>query len=145
MEDVPRALDAHVEQALTALDGPAPEPERPADLLATSALLGLGAPGNIAWRALNRLKRPDDRVTELGQWRAAAILASGLRSVFARPVAILLLDGLYERSGSTHEDDGAYWRRVARYCIDGGCKPSSMSTSTTSPGIRRSTRRPTRG
>ncbi len=120
VEDVPRALDAHVEQALTALDGPVPEPERPADLLTTSALLGLGAPGNIAWRALNRLKRPHDRVTELGQWRAAAILASGLRSVFARPVAILLLDGLYARSGSTHEDDGAYWRRVARYCIDGG-------------------------
>ena len=65
VEDVPRALDAHVEQALTALDGPAPEPERPADLLATSALLGLGAPGNIAWRALNRPEatgRPGDRV-----------------------------------------------------------------------------------
>ena len=119
-EDVPRALDAHVEQVLTALASQAPETERPADLLATSALLGLGAPGNIAWRALNRLKRADDRVTELGRWRAAAILASGLRSVFARPVAILLLDILYAGSGSTREDDGAYWRRVARYCIDGG-------------------------
>ncbi|MCY4114839.1 MAG: helicase-related protein [Chloroflexi bacterium] len=115
-----RALDAHVEQALTALDGENPESERPADLLTTSALLGLGAPGNIAWRALNRLKRPDDSVTELGQWRAAAILASGLRSVFARPVSILLLDSLYAGSGSMRDDDGIYWRRVARYCIDGG-------------------------
>ena len=119
-EEVPRALDTHVEQALTALGGQYPESERPSDLLATSALLGLGAPGNIAWRALNRLKRPDDGVTELGRWRAAAILASGLRSVFARPVSILLLDSLYTGSGSTREDDGVYWRRVARYCIDGG-------------------------
>ena len=119
-EDVPRAMDAHVEQVLRALAGWTPDSERPADLLATSALLGLGAPGNIAWRALNRLKRADDRVTELGRWRAAAILASGLRSVFVRPVAILLLDSLYAGPGSTREDDGAYWRRVARYCIDGG-------------------------
>ena len=115
-----RALDTHVEHALTALGGEYPESERPSDLLTTSALLGLGAPGNIAWRALNRLKRADDRVTELGQWRAAAILASGLRSVFARPVSILLLDSLYAGSGSTRDDDGIYWRRVARYCIDGG-------------------------
>ena len=119
-EEVPRALDAHVEHLLSALGGWAPESERPADLLATSALLGLGAPGNIAWRALNRLRRAGDRVTELGRWRAAAILASGLRSVFARPVAMLLLDSLYGGSGSTREDDGAYWRKVARYCIEGG-------------------------
>ena len=62
--DVPRALDAHVEQLLSALAGWTPESERPADLLATSALLGVGAPGNIAWRALNRLGQADDRVTE---------------------------------------------------------------------------------
>jgi len=119
-DDVPRALGAHVEHALTALGAENPESERPSDLLATSALLALGAPGNIAWRALKRLRRPDDRVTELGRWRAAAIVASGLRSVFARPVSILLLDGLYAGSGGTRDDDGIYWRRVARYCIDGG-------------------------
>ena len=118
--DVPRALDAHVRQVLRALDDWTPESERPADLLATSALLGVGAPGNIAWRALNRLRRADDRVTELGRWRAAAILASGLRSLFARPDAMQLLDSVYASSDGTREDDGAYWRRVARYCIDGG-------------------------
>ena len=59
-------------------------------------------------------------VTELGHWRAAAILASGLRSLFARPNATLLLDTLYGGSGSARADEGAYWRRVARYCIDGG-------------------------
>ena len=118
--DAPRALDAHVEQSLRALAGWTPDSERPADLLVTSALLGVGAPGNIAWRALNRLRRTDDRVTELGRWRAAAILASGLRSLFARPDAMVLLDSVYAGSSTRRGDDGAYWRRVARYCIDGG-------------------------
>ena len=118
--DIPRALVAHVELMLRALDVETPEVERPADLLETSALLGLGAPGNIAWRALGRLRRPGDSVTELGRWQAAAVLASGLRSLFARPEAILLLDSVYTSSSRGREDDGAYWRRVARYCIDGG-------------------------
>ena len=120
-EDNPRALQAHVWQLLSAWTGWTPESERrPADLLATSALLGIGAPGNIAWRALNRLKKADDRVTELGRWRAASILASGLRSLFARPDSMLLLDSVYADQGSSREEDGAYWRKVARYCIDGG-------------------------
>ena len=119
--DVPRALDAHVEQALRALGGWTPESERPADLITTSVLLGLGAPGNIAWRALGRLRQPDDRVTGLGRWQAAAILASGLRSLFSRPDTVLLIDSLYARSGGLgRADESAYWRRVARYCIDGG-------------------------
>ena len=98
---VPRALDAHVEQMLSALSGWTPESERPADLQETSALLGLGAPGNIAWRALNRLRRAGDLVTDLGRWRAAAILASGLRSLFSRPDSTLLLDSVYSSSGAT--------------------------------------------
>ena len=117
---VQRAMDAHVQQMLKALAGETPESDRPADLRETSALLGLGAPGNIAWRALNRLKRTGDRVTELGRWRAAAILASGLRSLFARADATLLIDSVYASSSSPREDEGAYWRKVARYCIDGG-------------------------
>ena len=116
---VPRAVDAHVDQMLKALNGWTPESERPADLRETSALLGLGAPGNIAWRALNRLRRTGDTVTEVGRWRAAAILASGLRSLFSRPDATLLLDSVYAGEGNARDDDGAYWRRVARYCIDG--------------------------
>ena len=119
-DDGHRALDAHVGQMLGALGNWAPDTERPADLQETIALLALGAPGNIAWRALNRLRRPDDQVTELGRWRAAAILASGLRSLFIRPEAVLLLDGIYGGSGRDAEGAGAYWRKVARYCIDGG-------------------------
>ena len=118
--DVPQGLVAHVDRMRSALVDETPSSERPADLQETSALLGLGAPGNIAWRALSRLRRPGDRVTDLGQWRAAAILASGLRSLFARPEATLLLDSVYGGSAGTRDDDGAYWRRVARYCIDGG-------------------------
>ena len=117
---VPLAVAAHVDQMLRALNDWTPESERPADLRETSVLLGLGAPGNIAWRALSRLRRVGDSVTELGRWRAAAILASGLRSLFARPEAILLLDSVYASSSSARDDDGAYWRKVARYCIDGG-------------------------
>ena len=119
-EERGEALVAHVSHMQEALGDWTPESERPADLVATSALLGLGAPGNIAWRALKRLRRTDDRVTELGHWRAAAILGSGLRSLFARPNAMLLLDGLYGGPSSARADEGAYWRRVARYCIDGG-------------------------
>ena len=119
-EERGEALVAHVRHLQEALGDWTPESERPADLVATSALLGLGAPGNIAWRALKRLRKADDQVTELGHWRAAAILGSGLRSLFARPNAMLLLDGLYGGQGSARADEGAYWRRVARYCIDGG-------------------------
>jgi len=119
-EERSEALMAHVRHMQEALGGWTPESERPADLVATSALLGLGSPGNVAWRALKRLRRADDRVTELGHWRAAAILASGLRSLFARPNAMLLLDNLYGGPGRGRADEGAYWRRVARYCVDGG-------------------------
>ncbi len=119
-EETWRALDAHAGQMQLALADWTPSTERPADLLTTSALLGTGGPGNIAWRALNRLRRAGNRVTELGQWRAAAILASGLRSLFARPETVVLLDSLYGKSSSAREDEGAYWRKVARYCVDGG-------------------------
>ena len=114
-----RGLNAHIEQMLSALKDWTPESERPTDLLETSALLGLGAPGNIAWRAIRRLREENDSVTDLGQWRAAAILASGLRSLFERPDVTLLLDSIYEGSSSVRPEDGAYWRKVARYCIDG--------------------------
>ena len=58
-------------------------------------------------------------MTDLGRWRAAAILASGLRSLFARPDATLLIDSVYAGESNARDDDGVYWRKVARYCIDG--------------------------
>ena len=119
-DDGHRALNAHISQMLDALGDWEPDGERPADLQDTIALLGLGAPGNIAWRALNRVSRPDDQVTEFGRWRAASILASGIRTMFVRPDAVLLLDGIYGGSRTAREGNSAYWRKVARYCIDGG-------------------------
>jgi hypothetical protein len=106
-------LATHVELALRTLRGAEPAVERPADLPEVVALLGLGAPGNIAWRALGRLFEGGDAVSGLGHWRAAATLASGLRSLFNRPEVTLLL-GSPESS-----DDGAYWQVIARYCLDG--------------------------
>ena len=118
-EDSSGTLQEHVNMMLGALGDWEPDTERPADLQETAALLGLGAPGNIAWRALSRLRRPEGQVTELGLWRAASLLASGLRSLFVRPDAELLLDTIYGGSRVAREGAGAYWRKVARYCIDG--------------------------
>lgn len=117
--DTSGTLQEHVGLMLSALEDWAPDTERPSDLQETVALLGLGAPGNIAWRALSRLRRPGSQVTELGLWRAASILASGLRSLFVRPDAELLLDTIYGGSRVVQEGAGAYWRKVVRYCVDG--------------------------
>ena len=106
-------LATHVELGLQTLRGTQPRVERPADLPEVVALLGLGAPGNIAWRALGRLFDGDDPVSDLGHWRAAATLASGLRSLFNRPEVTLLL------GPAEGGDDGAYWQVIARYCLDG--------------------------
>jgi hypothetical protein len=67
------------------------------------------SPGNIAWRALGRLVHDQDDVTADGHWRAAAILASGLRSMFRRIETTLLLDRLCQ------EKEEAYWRSILRY------------------------------
>ncbi len=75
--------------------------------------LGLYAPGNVAWRAISRLRGPQDDVTHTGHWRAAAVLASGLRSMFGRLESTLLL--------TSEEPELDYWRAVlkesARGCL----------------------------
>jgi hypothetical protein len=106
-------LAGHVDVALETLAGRAPDAERPDDLVKVVALLGVGAPGNIAWRSLRRILPPPHQVSPGGLWRAAAVLASGLRSLFSRPEVSLLL------AGSQEVDEGAYWQSVARYCHEG--------------------------
>ena len=106
-------LARHVDLALATLAGRAPEAERPDDLVRVVALLGVGAPGNIAWRSLRRILTPSNQVSTGGLWRAAAVLASGLRSLFSRPEVTLLLGGSHE------VDEGVYWQSVARYCHEG--------------------------
>jgi hypothetical protein len=55
----------------------------------------------------------NNAVSEAGLWRAAAVLASGLRSLFSRPEVTLLL------SAHGEVDESAYWQSVARYCHEG--------------------------
>ncbi len=105
-------VTAHVQRALDALDHDEALPARPDDLTTTVALLGLASPGNVAWRALDRLIGNGDNVTPLGHWRAAAVLAAGFRTLFNRPDSTLVVDQLLPRE--------PYWRNVLMYCAWGG-------------------------
>lgn len=108
-------LRAHVDLALESM-GQAPSDTVPADLATTLAALALHGPGNCAWRALGRLVLTGDgataaphTVTPEGLWEAAAVLANGLRSIFARWESTLLVDHLVAA-------DVPYWRAVLTYC-----------------------------
>ncbi|GII25699.1 helicase [Planosporangium mesophilum] len=109
--DDPTGLAAHVDVALRARANALDLPARPNDLAVTLAAIGAHSPGNIAWRALGRLLNSQTAVTPEGHWRAAAVLASGLRSLFSRLEATLLLDQLLPEE--------VYWRAVLRYCAWG--------------------------
>jgi Helicase conserved C-terminal domain len=105
--DDPAGIVAHVNLALQlrrdGLDLAAPPPH----LAETLAAIALHSPANIAWRALGRLVHGQPDVTPAGHWFAAAILAAGLRTLFARLETTLLLDRLLP--------DEVYWRAVLRY------------------------------
>ncbi|WP_166870836.1 helicase-related protein [Salinibacterium sp. ZJ450] len=79
------------------------------------ARIALHSPGNIAFRALGRVRTAMDATTAAGHWRAAALLSNGLRSLFNRLESTLLLDGV-TASGSGEE---SYWQAVLDYCADG--------------------------
>lgn len=112
-EDAPRVLSAHLEEAVQALGGRLPEVDVPPDYLEVMALLGAAGPANVSWRALRRMLPADHAVTELGLWRAAALLASGFRTLFNRQEATYLLDALRPA------DDDTYWQSILAYCRDG--------------------------
>ncbi|MBQ1061980.1 MULTISPECIES: helicase-related protein [Micromonospora] len=106
-------LDRHVARArdLTKEAG-YPTQDQLDGLIDSIAAIGLHGPGNIAWRALSRLIEPGSQVTPAGHWRAAALLANGLRSLFNRPESAQLLDHLAMGK--------VYWQAVLRYCAAGG-------------------------
>lgn len=104
-DSVRKGLPAHVELALQTMDEPRTSHDRLAQLAAH-------APGNIAWRALGRIRTEGDATTDAGQWRAAARLANGVRSMFNRIEPMLLMDRLY--GGSE-----VFWHVVLDYCADG--------------------------
>jgi hypothetical protein len=85
----------------------------PADLIETTARLALGGPGAVALRALSRVTGGSAALSEPEVRNAAARIAWGLRSLFGLPESVALLRGVDGR------EDGAYWRRVTDYCIDG--------------------------
>ena len=109
----PAGLTAHVQLALDTLRSGRQPAARPGDLTATTALLGVASPGNVAWRGLGRLLSDRDTATPLGHWRAAAVVAAGLRTLFNRPESTLVIDQLLP-------GDEPYWRKVLRYCAWGG-------------------------
>lgn len=83
----------------------------PGDIEAVLEELGRFAPGNVAYRCVERLVNAGDATTEAGRWEAAATIAGGLRNLFNRPDSILTLDRLLP--------DAVYWRAVLRYCAWG--------------------------
>lgn len=106
-------LRRHVELAVSvAAESRRSAARAPGDVADDLALLGLHGPGNVAWRAFGRLLEPNSSVTAAGHWTAAAVLASGLRSLFNRMESTLLLDRLAL--------DAVYWRSVLRYAAAGG-------------------------
>ncbi len=84
----------------------------PRDLDLHTARLGMHSPANCAWRALGRLDVDTSKVSDAARWRAAAIIAAGLRTIFSRPETAAILDGLYP-------EKTPYWRKVLQYCVDG--------------------------
>jgi hypothetical protein len=103
-----RQIAAHVTQAVATMVAAGAAASHP-DL----ARLALHAPGNIAYRSLGRLRTESDNTTDLGQWKAAALLSNGLRSLFNRVESMLLLDQVKA------VEDEVYWRTVLDYCADG--------------------------
>src|SRR5690606_20166595 len=104
-------LRAHVAAALAAhRRWEDPPSARPSDLASTVGAIGIHAPGNVSWRPLGRLR--GGGVTDAGHWRAAAVLDAGLRTLFARPEAVLLLERL-------QPPGQPYWRTVLSYCAWG--------------------------
>lgn len=107
------ALERYVRAAAATADDDLDLSHIPGDLAESTALLAMHSPANCAWRALGRLPVDTTAVTPAGRWAAAAVIASGFRTIFNRWDASLLLDSLYP------DEDLPYWRKVLRYCADG--------------------------
>lgn len=100
-------VDAAVEALLEAPQGLPTDRQQVREL----AQLAMHSPGNIAWRALDRIVVEGGEVTPEGHWRAAAMIAAGLRAKFNSPEVIRLL----EQRDFAKE----YWREVLEYCARG--------------------------
>lgn len=108
-QDLTKGAEQHVNAAVGISESHREEPLTHPDL----ALLSAFAPGNLALRALRTISGPE--VTPEGLWKAAFVLARGLRTLFNRPESAALLDTFY---GTERE----YWLRVLDYCADGNLR-----------------------
>ncbi|MFU8877518.1 MAG: helicase-related protein, partial [Wenzhouxiangellaceae bacterium] len=108
----PEVLPGYVDDLLE-LD-PATLGRRPEHLLDLTVDLALGSPAVLAVRMLESSSLDDD-------WRRwyAAWMADAFWKLFNRPAVIRLLNQLAELDTTTGHEDGVYWRRVLRYCMDG--------------------------
>lgn len=92
-------------------------PDRKA--LEALADLAISSPGSIAWRVVDRLCT-DGEVPLLERLQAAAILSNGIRSLFNRPEAALVLQAVLggrkrgQRAHRKRSSDSA-WRRAVIY------------------------------
>jgi hypothetical protein len=109
--DDQKNLARHVRTALSIGDRSSTASIAP-DLAEVIAELAAHSPANIAYRALRSISTDSDQVTEKGLWQASAVLASGLRTLFARPETAALLDKLMP-------EKPPYWRAILRYCAWG--------------------------
>ncbi|GGM40136.1 helicase-related protein [Dactylosporangium sucinum] len=105
------ALSRHIAHAQKVINAREPVARSADDVIDDLVAIGLHGPGNIAWRALARLIRPGGAVTPKGHWHAAAILSQGLRSLFNRADAALILDAFAPHA--------VYWQAILQYCAAG--------------------------
>jgi len=104
-------LAAHLEASDQAARGEVELGAQPPDLRRWVALVGLAGPANVAWRSLRRVTAGAPALTEIGVFRAAAVIAAGFRSLFNRPEVMALLD--------SQASELAYWQVVLEYCHSG--------------------------
>lgn len=105
-------LRQHLERANDAVAGRVPLSSHPTDLPRVLALFGAAAPGNCAWRSLQRLVGSEPGISSRTVVLAAARIGEAFRSLFNRAEVMGLLDALY--------GDGApYWQHVLEYCFAG--------------------------
>lgn len=114
------AISQHIALAQTVRrDGPVIPDQKALHLLAD---LAVSSPGSIAWRVVDKLC-VDGEVPLTEKLQAAAVLSNGIRSLFNRPEASLMLQSVLattkrKRHASQRRTDAA-WRRVLVYSAMG--------------------------
>lgn len=102
----------HVHHAQQVQDLVADLGRPPADLAEVVAQVAIASPAITALRSLMRVIGQSESLTNVQIRNKAAELAWSFRSLFNQPEVTTLL------RGTNHQEP--YWRRVLKYCLDGG-------------------------